>query len=207
MECSEDGIKTIGLTGGIAVGKSTVSDMLKAKGMFIIDADKIAHDVLYDASVKAELCDCFGREILDANGEIDRRLLAQAAFKDDESTNKLNALTHPAIKSRMEQTIDQARGLLTAPPAVVIDAPLLIESGLHRICDSVVLICANIQTRYARIMERDGLTREQAKKRIAAQMPQWKKKRYADFIINNDASRQELRSAVDDVLDKLGILQ
>ena len=211
-------IPLLGLTGSMAAGKSTVSAMLAERGFFIVDADKTAHDVIQTEKVLRKLTDAFGEGILDESGNIDRKKLSVCVFgeKKNEVQNKtcpgnaenasaeriaaekksrvepLNDIVHPAV---IESLFEQAETAKQLPdcPGVVLDVPLLIESGLHKRCDSVILVTANIETRYARIMKRDGLSRREARARIAAQMPQWKKKRYADYIIENDTTEQLVR--------------
>ena len=114
----------------------------------------------------------------------------------------LNDIVHPAV---IESLFEQAETAKQLPNCrgVVLDVPLLIESGLHKRCDSVILVTANIETRYARIMKRDGLSRREARARMAAQMPQWKKKRYADYIIENDTTEAELHLRVDELIGTL----
>ena len=201
-------IPLLGLTGSMAAGKSTVSAMLAERGFFIVDADKTAHDVIQTEKVLRKLTDAFGEGILDESGNIDRKKLSVCVFgeKKNEVQDKtcpgnaanasaeriaaekksrvelLNDIVHPAV---IESLLEQAETAKQRPdcPGVVLDVPLLIESGLHKRCDSVILVTANIETRYARIMKRDGLSRREARARIAAQMPQWKKKRYAEYRI------------------------
>lgn len=218
-------IPLLGLTGSMAAGKSTVSAMLAERGFFIVDADKTAHDVIQTEKVLRKLTDAFGEGILDESGNIDRKKLSECVFgeKNNEVQNKacpgnasaernaaeqksrvelLNAIVHPAV---IESLFEQAETAKQRPdcPGVVLDVPLLIESGLHKRCDSVILVTANIETRYARIMKRDGLSRREVRARIAAQMPQWKKKRYADYIIENDTTEAELHLRVDELIGTL----
>ena len=221
-------IPLLGLTGSMAAGKSTVSAMLAERGFFIVDADKTAHDVIQTEKVLRKLTDAFGEGILDESGNIDRKKLSVCVF--GEKKNKvqdktcpgnaanasaernaaeqksrvelLNDIVHPAV---IESLFEQAETAKQRPdcPGVVLDVPLLIESGLHKRCDSVILVTANIETRYARIMNRDGLSRREARARIAAQMPQWKKKRDADYIIENDTTEAELHLRVDELIGTL----
>ena len=192
----------IGLTGSMASGKSTVSEFLKKRGLHIIDADKAAHKILFEDETKKSLAECFGNDIIGSDGEIDRKNLAEKAFSSEEATEKLNSITHPAIISLIREDIKENEKKY---PAVVIDAPLLIEAGLHKICDAVWLVCANIETRYARIMKRDNLTRAQARARVAKQIPQWKKKRFADALIDNDGTVAALESRIDTLLAQYGL--
>lgn len=182
----------IGLTGSMAAGKSAVSAMLRQFGCYIIDADAAAHDIIKDGEVRNELVRAFGADIIE-NGEVSRRRLGAKAFGSGADLELLNSITHPRVAARIAEETAAAENRCIA---VVIDAPLLIESGLNRSCDCVWLVCANIYTRYARIMKRDGLSRAEAVERTARQMPQWKKKRYADVIIDNDEGLEELEAEV-----------
>lgn len=187
----------IGLTGSMAAGKSAVSAILRRLGCFIVDADAAAHDIIKDETVKAELIGAFGSGIIE-NGEVSRRLLGAKAFANETELARLNSITHPRIVKRI---VEEAAAAEPKYPAVVIDAPLLIESGLNQKCDCVWLVCANIYTRYARIMQRDGLSRAEAVRRTARQMPQWKKKRYAQVIIDNDAGLDALEAQVKNAIE------
>lgn len=186
-----------GLTGSMAAGKSTAAKILKNKGFTVIDADSIAHKVIELHEVKAELRAAFGDGIFTPEGAVNHGALAGAAFEAGRVA-ELNAITHPRIKEKM---LAEAKNAESKFGCAVLDAPLLIESGMNADCDFVLLITADIETCYARIMKRDGLTREQAQARLSNQMPQWKKKEYADYIINNDgdekALEHELMNAVE----------
>lgn len=184
----------IGLTGCMASGKSTVSIMLKKRGFHIIDADMIGHNILDNAEIKAKLTRRFGSDILGSDGKILRKRLAEKAFSSENAAAELNTITHPAIIGAITK---EAAEYESAFPAVVIDAPLLIETGLHKFCGEVWLVCSNIETRYARIMKRDCLTRARARERIAKQIPQWRKKRFADKIIENDGTTAELEEKIE----------
>lgn len=190
----------IGLTGSMAAGKSSVSSILREKGFCIVDADEIAHGILNNEKIIDRLCGCFGFGIMNADGSINRRELGSRAFLSEENVEKLNSITHPAV---IEEILSQGRKAEKEKKYVVLDVPLLIESGLYKACDVIWLVCANIETRYRRIMERDGLERAAAKKRVAAQMPQWKKKRFADRVILNDGSLDDLRKNVEEVIKAL----
>ncbi len=171
-----------GLTGSMAAGKSTAAKLLRKHGYSVIDADEIAHKVLELDSIKEKLAAYFGKAIFNEAGQVDHRALSYAAFESGH-TAQLNAITHPIIR---EVLLEQAYKAEEETGSAVLDVPLLIESGLNRDCDFVLLITANIETRYRRIMQRDGLSRKQAQARLRNQMPQWKKKRFADRIISND---------------------
>ena len=181
----------LGLTGRTGSGASTAAAILKERGVYIIDADKIAHDVLLPGggaygAVVAEL----GDSILDENRHIDRKKVAAIVFNDAEKLRVHTETTHRYILQKIEDEIDAASKF------VCIDAPLLVESGLYKRCDESWAVCADYQTRLKRIMSRDGLTPEEAKRRMAAQKSFGEIARYIDHIIYNDAGRDALKSAV-----------
>lgn len=188
-----------GLTGSMAAGKSTAAQILKNKGFTVIDADSIAHGVIELHEVKAELRAAFGDGIFTPDGSVNHRALANAAFETGRVA-ELNAITHPRIKETM---LNEAKNAESKFGCAVLDVPLLIESGMNADCDFVLLITADIETCYARIMKRDGLTREQAQARLNNQMPQWEKKRYADYIINNDGDEKELEHELMNAVEAL----
>lgn len=191
----------IGLTGSMAAGKSTAARILAEHGYAVIDADEIAHETLSDPEIVSALCKEFGEGILSPDGAIDRRSLSREAFGSGRADD-LNRITHPAIKRELFR---RAREQEAEKGCAVLDVPLLIESGLNKDCDCVILVTSDIETRYRRIMLRDGLSRSEARQRIAAQMPQWKKKRYANFIVENDGDEGELEEKLLRVLEKLDI--
>lgn len=189
----------IGLTGSMAAGKSTAAKIIADLGYPIVDADKIAHDILFDKKIKDELANSFGEEIFDDSGEINRRSLAHSVFSNGKS-EILNSITHPAIKQRL---FDLAKHLQAESPIVILDVPLLMETRLNRECDRVILITADTNERYRRIMLRDGLSRAEAKSRMEKQMPQREKEKYADFIIENDGNIDLLKEKLIDVINRI----
>lgn len=185
----------IGLTGGIASGKSTVAFRLRERGAFVADADEVSREVMESRSVLDEVRASFGDGVFFEDGTLDRRELARLAFSTAEGAAKLNAITHPAIAARL---LELARGAEEAGfPLVFADAALLIEAGFHNHCDGVWLVTANEETRLKRIMERDGSSREEAENRIARQLPDSEKIPFASYIIENDGSLEELLEKVD----------
>jgi dephospho-CoA kinase len=193
----------LGLTGSMASGKSTVSKMLAARGFTVLDADRIAHEALEDPNVKRALTERFGGDILTC-GVIDRARLAEKAFASDGETAALNAIVHPFV---IKKTVRKAYQALFCDPdaAVVLDVPLLFESGMDGLCDAVLVVAADNETRYLRIMLRDGLSREQAKRRIEKQMPQEEKMERADAVIMNDGTLEELEERLEKALSALGL--
>jgi dephospho-CoA kinase len=186
----------IGLTGGIASGKSTVASRLIELGAFVADADIVSREVISYPEVLCAIRSAFGGEVFSEDGELDRRALAAAAFATDEGAALLNSITHPAIVKRLKELAAEAEAS-GKYRLVFVDAALLIEAGFHTLCEGVWLVTANEDTRIARIMERDGLTRELARDRIARQAPDEEKRAYATVVLENDGTVEELLSAVD----------
>ncbi len=174
----------LGLTGKTGAGKSTVCSALRDQGCYIIDADKVAHDVIKEPDVISSLTECFGEEIL-KSGEIDRKALAMKAFVSREETDKMNAIMHPVIRRQILDEIDTAK--IEQYEVAVIDAAALLESDVRLDCDSVAVIFAPVDVRMKRIIERDNLSVTEAKRRIDAQMPDEFYLEKADIIIINDA--------------------
>lgn len=182
---------TIGLTGGIASGKSTVARTLIAQGVGLVDADQLAREVVGPGSDGlAEIVAAFGQEVLAADGSLDREKMAARVFGDDEARAKLNGITHPRIGQLSAQRLAE----LHAGDCVyvVYDAPLLVEVGAHRGMDALIVVAADVETQVARVMERDGSSEADARKRIAAQFPLERKVEVADYVIDNSGTLQDL---------------
>lgn len=187
----------IGLTGGIAAGKSLVSDMLAQLGAWILDADAISREVVEPgtAGLKA-VAEEFGEGILHPDGSLNRAALGAEVFADEKKRERLNSILHPIIKAEM---LSRGEEIEWQHPddMIVFDVPLLIESGWQDVAEEVWLVTAPLEQRIKRIALRDGLDREQAVQRIASQMPDEEKAKYANIIINNGGSIQELRRLVE----------
>lgn len=187
----------IGLTGSIGAGKSTVAARLKALGAYVIDADEVAREVSSRGSEGLrEIVSAFGEGVLQADGALDRKKLAAIVFAEEEKRLALNAVLHPRILNAMRK---RAAEVLAAKKnaIVVYDMPLLIETGEHARVDSVWLVTASDEARIARVMARDACTRDEARSRIAAQMPQEEKCAYAHEIIDNSGDLNALYARVD----------
>ena len=177
-------IFVIGLTGKTGAGKSTIAEKLKAFGCYIIDADVLARKVTEKGSpALKELADAFGNDIIDSDGELKRKLLAQRAFSDKEATEILNRITHPHIKSLFKSEIQKAAEL--GYTVAVIDAAALLESECRSLCQKIVVVTAPLDIRLERILRRDGITLEQAMTRINAQKSDEYYCSNADIIIRN----------------------
>lgn len=186
----------VGLTGGIASGKSTVARMLEEKGAVLIDLDELAHAVQEPGKpVWREIVRHFGPEILRADRTIDRGRLGAAVFADRAKLELLNRLVHPAVLAEWQKRIEAIRK--TRPDAIIVsDIPLLIEAGLAPLADVVLLVYLSPEEQIRRLMARNGYSREEAEQRLAAQMPLGEKIAHADLVIRNDGPPEQTRREV-----------
>lgn len=195
----------VGLTGGIACGKSTVARMLAEKGAVLIDFDEIAHAVEEpEGPVWREIIRRFGEEILHEDLSIDRRKLGSIVFADRAKLELLNSLVHPAVFEEWQRRLAEIRAR-RADAIVVSDIPLLIEAGLKEMVDLVLLVCITPEEQIRRVMARDGYRREEAERRLASQMPIEEKLPAADIVICNGGSLEETRRTVCTVWIELNI--
>ena len=192
----------VGLTGGIASGKTTVCRLLEAKGCTIIDADVVAHRLLlrgqpgYEPVLKA-----FGRGILGDAGEIDRSKLGAEVFGDRSKLEQLNRLLHPEVIRTIGEKLAALRQI--GEVRVIVDASLMIESGFHRNFQRLVLVTCTMEQQAERLMTRNGLSQEQARHRIALQMPLEEKRAFATDIIDNSGTPERTRMQVDALFEDL----
>jgi len=195
--------RTFGLTGGVASGKSTVAAVFADLGARIIDADRLAHEVVRSPQpAYHEIVRHFGFEILDAQGEIDRKRHAAIVFADPEKLKTLNAIVHPRVIERIEQLAEAY--LLQDPRSVVlVDAALLYEAGVADLFRKIIVAWCRPEQQIERLMTRMGLSREQAEQRIAAQMPAEEKRRRADYVIDCSGDPEETRVQVSELFLKL----
>ena len=193
----------IGLTGGIATGKSLVSEILRGLGAYIIDADKIAREVVEpERPAWLEIVDFFGKDIINKDKTINRKRLGEIIFNDPVKKRKLEEIVHPRV---IEEENRMVKEYLKIKPdgIVIIDAALLIEAGSHKRVDKLIVVYADKETQAKRLMERDGLSRTDAEKRIASQMPLNKKVEMADFVIDNSKGIEGTRRQTIDIFNKL----
>ena len=177
-------MKVYGLTGKTGAGKSTVAEKLEKMGFCVIDGDKIARSITEKGKPAISmLANEFGCDIIEDDGSLNRKLLASRAFKDRESTAKLNAITHPIIKTEFEKELRKAEeeGFSFA----VIDAAALLESSCKDLCEKIIVVTAPEKIRLSRVLLRDGITKEQALIRINAQFPDEYYNEKADILIRN----------------------
>jgi len=193
----------VGLTGGVASGKTTVSRVLKEEGAYLIDADQIARELVrpYTPAWKA-LIRAFSTAILREDGFIDRKKLADKVFASLRQRKLLNQILHPRIRKEMER---RAEAIWQKDPdaIVVIDAPLLVELGEHRQMDKVIVVTSTQTQQIERLKKRDGISPEEALRIFSSQMPIKDKVRWADFVIRNDGSFQETKKKARDVFKEL----
>lgn len=195
-------MKLIGLTGGIGSGKSTVAQLLVRHGWELVDADQIARDIVEPGQpALTELAQAFGEDILQEDGSLDRRLLASRAFSSREKTAVLNSITHPRINEETQARFDAARQ--AGADFVVYDMPLLVDKGLHKDMDATIVVDVDAEERVRRLVAYRGLDEEDARRRIAAQIPDDVRRAAADFIIDNNGPRETLDEQVEEVVEKL----
>ncbi len=181
----------LGLTGGIASGKSTVSKIFSRMGVKIIDADEISRMVADNAEVLQELAGEFGEEII-IDGRLDRKKLREIVFESEENVGRINSIMHPKIISNLEAEIDKNR----SEKLLILDIPLLYEAKLDYLCEKVLLVFVDEETQIERVIKRDGCSKKQAENIIEKQMPLSQKKELADYYIDNSGSFEELENMV-----------
>lgn len=198
-------MRVIGLTGGIASGKSTVAGIISNHGMPVIDADQLARDaVLPGSQGLSRIADAFGAALLKDDGTLDRAALAERIFSDPAAREKLESILHPAIKKLAEKRLAELRQ--SGEAVVFYMAPLLIEAGATDRVDEIWVVYVDRETQLARIQDRDAVSREDAIRRVAAQMPMDEKAGYGRIVIDNSGTLQELEERVGAVLAAEGLM-
>ena len=196
----------IGLTGGIASGKSTVSNMFKELGITVIDADVEARLAVQQGEPAYKLIVSeFGEDILLENGEIDRPKLGSIIFYDSALRQRLNEITHPEVRKRMAQQMQEA--VLNGEKAVVLDIPLLFEGKLTYMVEKTILVYVDAETQLKRLMNRNALSKDEAKARIQSQMPLSEKVKLADAVIDNTGTIESTKQQLLAILRGWGIIE
>ena len=187
-------MRRVALTGGIATGKSHVRAEFERLGVPTIDADLLARDAVAPGSpALAAIADRFGRDVIDSNGALDRRKLAALVFSDPVARRDLEAIVHPIVRARIDawfETLDPRHRFAIA------DIPLLYETGREREFDAVIVTACDPETQVRRVMRRDSITEQEARQRVAAQLPTDEKVRRADHVITTDGSFDDTNSHV-----------
>ena len=197
----------VGLTGGIASGKSAVAQMLKELGAQVIDADRVSREVMAPhTECWEEVLKRFGKRILDTNLIINRKKLASEIFADSEKRALLNTIVHPFITRRIDEMLSR---ILSVDPCalVIIDAALLVETGQYRGYDKLVVVATGEKTQLNRLVNRDNLSRKEALRRVSAQLPLAEKKKVADYVINNEGSLEDTRKQAEQLFHALCTLR
>lgn len=188
-------VRVLGLTGGIGSGKSLVASMLSALGADLIDADQVARKVVEPGQpALAEIVAAFGPQMLQPDGRLDRARLGAVVFADAAARQKLDAITHPRIREWMQREVE-ARA--DRPGLLILDIPLLYESGREGTVEKVIVVWVDRATQLQRLITRDGLTAEQAEQRLAAQLPLDEKRSRADEVIDNSGTPEQTRRQVE----------
>ena len=193
-------MQLIGLTGGIASGKSTIASRLASHGAVVVDADRIAREVVEPGTpALAEIARVFGEGVIAADGSLDRPALGAIVFVDEEARRRLEAIVHPLVRRR-------GRELEAAAPEgalVVHDIPLLAETGQAESFDAVIVVDAPVETQVERMLSQRGWTREDAESRVAAQATREQRRAVATYVIDNTGTLEDLRDRVTEVFEEL----
>jgi dephospho-CoA kinase len=188
-------MKRIGITGGIASGKSAAVGILRSAGAAVADADEISRALTAEGGAALDAVkDAFGPSYFDGMGRLDRRKLGALVFGDAAARRRLEAILHPMVRAEMERRLEAFQTL--GHTAAFLDIPLLYESGMQAMCDAVWVIAAPQETQLARLMARDGWTREEALARMRSQMPLCQKAAMADEVIENSGDLSRLKECV-----------
>ncbi|WP_026560844.1 dephospho-CoA kinase [Metabacillus halosaccharovorans] len=191
----------IGLTGGIASGKSTVSNMVKKLGITVVDADEISRDVVeIGKPAYNQIVDVFGADILQQDHTLDREKLGALIFSNQKRREQLNKIVHPEVRKEMLRQVEKEKK--QGSRAVVLDIPLLFESKLTYMVDKTLLVYVDEQTQLERLMQRNGYAKAEAKLRIQSQLPLKDKRKLADEIIDNNGTIENTQTQVEVVLKK-----
>ena len=192
---------TIGVTGNIASGKSEVARLFREKGCALVDADKVAHELyVSNTGLLQQLASEFGPEILNPNGTLNRKRLGSEVFGNPQAMATLNRIVHPHLLVAIRERVFSARRVMNR---VILDAALIVEWGAQRELDCLVLVTAPEPLRLQRLMERDGLSLEEAGRRLRSQMSEAEKRPFADFEIANNSSHEELIRRIDAVWESI----
>ncbi|HCZ2384644.1 TPA: dephospho-CoA kinase, partial [Staphylococcus aureus] len=197
--------KVIGLTGGIASGKSTVSELLSVFGFKVVDADKAAREAVKKGSKGlAQVREVFGDEAIDENGEMNRRYMGDLVFNHPEKRLELNAIIHPIVRDIMEE---EKQEYLKQGYNVIMDIPLLFENELENTVDEVWVVYTSESIQMDRLMQRNNLSLEDAKARVYSQISIDKKSRMADHVIDNLGDKLELKQNLERLLKEEGYIE
>lgn len=192
----------LGLTGGIATGKTTISNYLKSIDIPVLDADEYARKVVEPRTPGlAAITNTFGKQVLRADGSLNRKLLGQIVFNDSSARQTLNDITHPRIQQMMADELHRLAEQQI--PLVILDIPLLLENKNVAGADAVMVVTIPESLQLTRLMQRNNLTEKEAQSRISAQMPLVEKEKLADFVIDNSGTISNTQKHVEKVIQKI----
>lgn len=195
-------MKLIGLTGGIATGKSTVSAMLRRLGAKVVDADEIAREIVRPGEPAwQEIVDAFGPGVLRKDKSLDRDKLRKIVFADERARKRLESITHPKIRALAQEKIE--RRSAEGAEVVIYEAPLLFETQAQSWIRPVILVACNLETQKQRLRQRDRLGEKEIRRHLEAQMPLEEKRKLADYVVENNGSLEELQREVQEVWEKI----
>jgi dephospho-CoA kinase len=195
--------KVIAVTGGIGSGQSTVCNRLQSLGCRIINVDKKAKRIIAkDHALKKELKSVFGHDIFFKDGSLNRKLLASLAFQSDIKTMQLNKLVHPRMVAEIVEEMETAR-FSQKYPLIVLDAALVYELSLEQMFDAVIVVYTHLDKRIKRVIERDGLNRKEILSRVRRQIPLDEKKQWADFVVDNNGTLDDLNFQINEIFEDL----
>ena len=195
-------MKLVGLTGGIASGKSTVAAILHRLGASIINADELSREVVQPGQdAWNEIIKNFGSDILQEDKTLDRRKLRKLVFDNPEARKKLEAIIHPRVRALAERRIRELAA--SGSSVIVYEVPLLFEAQIHLWLRPVILVACNVETQRKRLLKRDHLTQLEAQQHLEAQMSLEEKRKLADYVIENDGALEDLEQQVRTVLQKI----
>lgn len=200
-------MKKVGLTGSIAVGKSFVCEVFRELGCAVLDADQVARDVVEPGTIGLKrVVDAFGDSVLKLDGNLDRPKLGSIVFADEEKRLLLNSIIHPLVFELQNAWLDEVES--NDPDAIaIVDAALMIESGGYKRFEMLIVVWCEAELQLQRLMARDGIAKEVAEARIAAQLPQDEKKRYADLLIDTSNGYDDTRRQTTEVFRQLKLSQ
>ncbi len=191
----------VGVTGGIATGKNLVTKYFKELGCYTIDADEVYHKLIYPGKpLWRKLVEEFGSTIIHPQGMIDRKRLGDIVFNDKSALEKLNTITHKEILEEIEK---EAKEKEKEYKIIVINASLLIEAGAQNLVDKIIIVWTDEKTQIERLMKRDNISYEEAKKKIKSQIPLSEKVKYGDYIIDNNGTPKETKKQVEKIYKEL----
>jgi dephospho-CoA kinase len=195
--------KVIAITGGIGSGQSTVCSLFQKQGCKIIDVDIKAKQIIQkDVLLQKELKKAFGNEIFFKDGSLNRKQLAHLAFRDEVKTLELNKIIHPRMVAEVIEEMETAR-FSERYPLIIVDAALIFELSLEKMFDAVIVVFANLNNRITRVMKRDDLKRTEVLARVRRQIPLEEKKAWADYVIDNNGTTDDLKKQTERIYEEL----